>query len=104
VKLILITLFAAFYLFMAIRFFRSWWVFFRQDTDQSKSWAYISIAVIILASAFWPVVVPFAYLELLEKVRRNAAMLEANTPEMETCELDKEAAEEPENFVSSVEL
>lgn len=103
-KLILVTLFAAFYLLMAIRFFRSWWVFFRQDTDLSTSWAYISIAVIILASAFWPVVVPFAYLELLEKVRRNAAMLEANTPETEICELDKETVEEPEDFVSSVEL
>jgi membrane protein YdbS with pleckstrin-like domain len=107
VKFILIALFVAFYLLMAIRFFRVWWVFFERDTNLSPNWTYLSIVILILASAFWPIVVPFAYLELLEKVQRNAAELEVEISETEafateTSELEEEA--EPENCVSSVEL
>jgi uncharacterized membrane protein len=113
VKLILVVLSTAFYGLMAIRLFRIWWVFFKQDTDLAPGWAYFSIAVLVLASVFWPVVVPFAYLELLGKVQRNAAGLEAKVPEAQTREAEIPGAEaenpeakvvEPGEFVSSVEL
>ncbi|MBD2055535.1 hypothetical protein H6F88_05785 [Oculatella sp. FACHB-28] len=102
-KLVLVALFTAFYLLMAIRFFKVWWVFFKRDTDLSLNWTYISIAVLTLASASWPVVVPFAYLELLAKVQRNAAEFQVEASETETSELEEEKAE-PKNFVSPVEL
>jgi hypothetical protein len=113
VKLILVALSTAFYGLMAIRLFRIWWVFFKRDTDLAPGWAYISIAVLVLASVFWPVVVPFAYLELLGKVQRNVAELEAKVSEAQTREAEIPDAEaetskakvvEPEEFVSSVEL
>jgi uncharacterized membrane protein len=108
VKLILVALFTAFYLLMAIRFFKVWWVFFKRDTGLPSNWTYISIAVLILASAFWLVVVPFAYLELLAKVQRNAAEFEVESCETEASELEvselEEKKAEPENFASPVEL
>lgn len=111
-KFILIALFTAFYLLMAIRFFRGWWVFFERDTNLSPSWTYLSIVILILASAFWPIVVPFAYLELLGKVQRNTAELEtgiseteaSNSENSETETSELEGKVEPENYVSSVEL
>lgn len=113
-KLILAALFTAFYLLMTIRFFRIWRGFFERDTGLSPNWTYVSIAVLILASAFWPIVVPFAYLELLEKVQQNSAELEPkaspNSAEVEVEPSETEPSEleeeklEPENFVSSIEL
>jgi flagellar biosynthesis protein FlhB len=55
------------YLLIAHRLFNIWLKFFQQDTsisteDRSLSWVVLSIGTIL-----WPVIVPIAYLRLLEE-------------------------------------
>lgn len=61
---LLLALLALFYVGMALRFFSVWLAVFRQDTSVSPQEPG-SLMIIVLITIFWPVVVPFAYLELL---------------------------------------
>lgn len=54
------------YLIMACCFFNEWLVFFLADEDMDSEQHLFSIIMLVTATIFWPIVVPFAYLELLK--------------------------------------
>jgi hypothetical protein len=64
---LLIIIFIFFYLLMAQRLFTIWHKFFQQDTSMSAGETQLSWLVLILGAVLWPIVVPNAYLALLEK-------------------------------------
>ena len=55
------------YLLMAFLFFKSWLRLFKKHTDLSSSDRILSRVLLVIATILWPVVVPFAYLELLKQ-------------------------------------
>lgn len=67
---LLFVVLAAFYLVMAPILFVSWVGFFRRGEQLSPRERWISHAVIALATLLWPLVVPIAYLELMDKFKR----------------------------------
>ncbi|MDX2098520.1 MAG: hypothetical protein SFW36_12150 [Leptolyngbyaceae cyanobacterium bins.59] len=73
-KILLLIPFAI-YVLLAPRFFAQWQWLFQQDTNLSAEDQQTSKIMVILATLCWPIVVPFAYLELLNKVRQNRVVL-----------------------------
>ncbi len=67
---VLLVISGLFYMAIIPVLFMSWLEFFRHDqgnlTDQEQQ---LSMIVIAIASVFWVVALPFAYLELLDKFR-----------------------------------
>ena len=63
---LLIIIFLFFYLLMAQRLFKIWLKFFERDTCMSLGEKQLSWVVLIVGIALWPIVVPNAYLALLE--------------------------------------
>ncbi len=59
------------YGFIGIRFFRIWLFFWQQDTALSDKDKFSSLAIVVFMTVFWPLVVPLAYLELLEKKKKD---------------------------------
>jgi hypothetical protein len=55
------------YLGILQRIVRVWFKFFQQDSNISVEEKRISWVILITGAAFWPIVVPIAYLSLLEK-------------------------------------
>ncbi|HEY9602211.1 MAG TPA: hypothetical protein V6C85_11410 [Allocoleopsis sp.] len=66
IKTLLIVLLLA-YLLVAQRLFKTWLKFFRRDTTMSSEDRRLSLAVLSLGTILWPLVVPIAYLRLLEE-------------------------------------
>lgn len=64
-ELITIT-FGVFYLLIAHRLLKIWIKFFQQDTNMSQADQQMSWVVLLIGTVFWPIVVPIAYLSLLE--------------------------------------
>ncbi|MBD2328751.1 hypothetical protein [Alkalinema sp. FACHB-956] len=58
-----------YFLVMPILFLK-WLGFFMQDQNMSKTERKLSWAVLTIATLFWPLTLPLAYLELLDKVKR----------------------------------
>ncbi|MGI0490242.1 MAG: hypothetical protein B0A82_16835 [Alkalinema sp. CACIAM 70d] len=58
-----------YFLVMPILFLK-WLGFFMQDKDMSKTDRKLSWAVLTIATLLWPLTLPLAYLELLDKVKR----------------------------------
>ena len=54
------------YLFMAPFYFTSWLKLFRKDPDSSSNKRFLSIVVLAISTILWPIIVPIAYLELLQ--------------------------------------
>lgn len=52
-------------------FFRIWLFFWLQDTALSDKDKFSSLAVVVLMTIFWSLVFPLAYLELLEKEKKD---------------------------------
>ncbi|MBW4441512.1 MAG: hypothetical protein KME10_09820 [Plectolyngbya sp. WJT66-NPBG17] len=53
--------------------FISWLEFFHHDRDNlTQQEQRISIVMIAIASVFWVIALPFAYLELLDKFKRSS--------------------------------
>ena len=65
-KLLLIIL-VFFYLAMAQRFFKIWLRFFHRDTTMSPEEQRLSWLVLLVSTILWLLIVPNAYLSLLEK-------------------------------------
>jgi len=63
---LLIIIFLVFYLLMAQRLFKIWLKFFERDFCMSSGEKQLSWVVLIVGIALWPIVVPNAYLALLE--------------------------------------
>ena len=64
---LLIIIFVFFYIFMAQRLFTIWHKFFQKDSNMSHGEKQLSWVVLIVGTVLWPIVVPNAYLALLEK-------------------------------------
>jgi flagellar biogenesis protein FliO len=62
-----------FYLGVIPVLFISWLEFFRQDEDNlTQQEQKISMFMIAIASLFWIIALPFAYIELLDKFKRSS--------------------------------
>ncbi|MCC5618587.1 hypothetical protein LC605_26565 [Nostoc sp. CHAB 5836] len=59
------------YLAIAYCLFSEWLFFFLSDQDISREQRFLSGIVLVLITIFWPMVVPFAYLELLKFHRKH---------------------------------
>lgn len=55
------------YLLIACFLFNSWFRSFKKDTTLAPEDKLLSIVTLIVATTLWPVVVPFAYLQLLRR-------------------------------------
>ncbi|WP_427158126.1 hypothetical protein ACQFX9_20685 [Aliinostoc sp. HNIBRCY26] len=55
----------AFYLAIAYFLLRKWLFFFLEDKEMSDSQRSISRVILFIATIFWPIIVPIAYIELL---------------------------------------
>jgi hypothetical protein len=82
----------AFYFLLMPILLISWFNFFRQDDEMSRREKRLSIVVIAIATVLWPIVLPFAYLELLGKFKKSAKtaklykrMLESTTANSQPC-------------------
>ncbi|AFY31569.1 hypothetical protein Cal7507_1093 [Calothrix sp. PCC 7507] len=69
--MLIIVLSIIFYLVMAYCFLTEWLDFFIADKDITSEQRSISYVILIIATTFWPVVVPIAYLELLKFNRKH---------------------------------
>lgn len=60
------------YWLMAIHVFMFWLDFFKKDRSMSNKEKLQSKIILVIATLFWPIVVPISYLELLnaKKTRR----------------------------------
>lgn len=64
-------LLVAFYFVIATLLVRSWLRFYFQDKGLSPTTKVISIFIIAIAALLWPLAVPIAYLELLNKIQQS---------------------------------
>ncbi|MEA5507935.1 hypothetical protein VB735_33595 [Halotia wernerae UHCC 0503] len=62
---LLLSLVIIVYLVMGYYLFNEWLFFFLQDQEMSSEQRSFSRMILVLMTIFWPIVVPFAYLELL---------------------------------------
>lgn len=65
-----------FYLIMAFCFFNQWLVFFLADEEMDSEQRFYSTIVLVIATIFWPIVVPLAYLELLKFHRKHKYIID----------------------------
>jgi hypothetical protein len=64
-----------FYILLAGLFFTRWLDFFLQDEEMSQQMRQFSIFILVIATLFWPITVPFAYLELLKFHKKNKKLI-----------------------------
>ena len=70
-----LTCFTFFYFLIAAYFFRIWLKSFEQDTNLSPSERLVSLEILAIATLFWLIVVPLAYLELLQAKRKTSGKI-----------------------------
>jgi uncharacterized protein with PQ loop repeat len=68
---ILISLGIIAYLVMAFSFFTQWLEFFNQDIAMTSEQRFFSMIILVIGTTLWPIVVPFAYLELLKAQKKK---------------------------------
>lgn len=79
-KLLIYCVAAAYYLLMALRLFYVWRNFLQRDTSLSsrpKQLYFRLVGITIL----WPLIVPFAYLELLHKTKSEVTAFNPHAPD-----------------------
>jgi hypothetical protein len=64
---VVIIIVLSFYFLIAQRLFKVWLKFFHRDTGMSPGEKQLSWVVLIVGTLLWPIVLPNAYLSLLEK-------------------------------------
>ncbi|HEY9610697.1 hypothetical protein [Allocoleopsis sp.] len=64
---LLILILVFFYTVIAQRLFSIWLKFFQRDSNMSPGEKQLSWVVLIVGTVLWPVVIPNAYLAILEK-------------------------------------
>ncbi|MCX7596334.1 MAG: hypothetical protein N2235_21765 [Fischerella sp.] len=67
------------YLVMTYYFFSAWLDFFLQDKEMNSAQRSFSGVILVLASILWPIVVPFAYLELLKFHKKHKKIIDILT-------------------------
>ncbi|MEA5594145.1 hypothetical protein [Rivularia sp. UHCC 0363] len=73
---VLTNLAVVFYLIMACCFFMQWLSFFLDDKEMNSSQRYFSMAILAMATILWPLIVPFAYLELLKFHKKHKQVID----------------------------
>jgi hypothetical protein len=68
--LLLISLGTSVYLAFAWCLFSQWLFFFMSDTEMSREQRSLSGILLVVSTILWPIIVPFAYLELLKFHRK----------------------------------
>ena len=78
-----------FYLLMALRFFFAWSKFLQRDASLSSRQGQLYLRLVII-TILWPIIVPFAYLELLSKVesKNDDEFITQGTDEVEVKETE----------------
>ncbi len=71
----MIYLILIFYILLACFFFGEWLGFFMDDKEMTSRMRWFSGIILAIATIFWPVVVPFAYLELLKFHKKNKEVI-----------------------------
>ncbi len=66
-----------FYFIMAFSFFQKWLVFFIADAEMSSEERVFSMIILVIATVFWPVVVPLAYLEVLKFHQKHKEVIDS---------------------------
>lgn len=88
-----------FYLIMAQSFFKTWLKFLHRDTDMSPEEKQLSWVILLVSTVLWPLIVPIAYLSLLEqKFKNQAETIEQDEPIESAYSLPKRIY--PDKFVS----
>jgi hypothetical protein len=64
------------YLVMTYCFFSAWLDFFLQDKEMNSAQRSFSGIILVVASLLWPIVVPFAYLELLKFHKKHKIFID----------------------------
>ncbi|NJM73252.1 MAG: hypothetical protein HC862_25715 [Scytonema sp. RU_4_4] len=64
------------YLVMAYCIFNEWIVFFLADEDMNSKQRLHSTIILVIATILWPIVVPFAYLELLKFHKKHKEIID----------------------------
>ncbi len=64
---LLIIMLVFFYILIAQRLFTTWLQFFQRDTNMTAGEKQLSWVILIVGTVLWPLVVPNAYLAILEK-------------------------------------
>ncbi len=59
-----------YYLFIAYILFFRWLEFFVKDSGMTKEQRRFSVIILVMATLFWPITVPFSYLELLKSQQK----------------------------------
>ncbi|BAZ41390.1 hypothetical protein NIES4101_73560 [Calothrix sp. NIES-4101] len=65
-----------FYTLLAALFFKEWFFFFINDPEMSVKTRYISGVILAIATIFWPLIVPLAYLELLKFHKKHKPIID----------------------------
>lgn len=63
-----------FYILLAGLFFTRWLDFFLED-EMTLQMRWFSSLILLIATIFWPITVPFAYLELLKFHKKNKQII-----------------------------
>lgn len=71
---------AIFYLLMALRFFSVWLKFIQRDPSLSSRPRQLYLCLVVL-TILWPLIVPFAYLELLSKSEKENIVAITQVPD-----------------------
>ncbi|WP_339381583.1 hypothetical protein [Brasilonema bromeliae] len=61
---------------MASCFFNQWLVFFLADEDMDSQQRFYSTIALVIATILWPIIVPFAYLELLKFQKKHKDIID----------------------------
>lgn len=72
----MIYLILVFYILLACFFFGEWLGFFLDDKEMTLRMRWFSCVILAFATIFWPIVVPFAYLELLKFHKKNKEVID----------------------------
>lgn len=64
------------YLVMTICFFKEWLSFLREDEESKLEQPIFHTVILIMASLLWPLIVPFAYLELLNFHKKHRELID----------------------------
>lgn len=64
---LLIIMLVFFYILIAQRLFTTWLQFFQRDTNMTAGEKQLSWVILIVGTVLWPLVLPNAYLAILEK-------------------------------------
>ncbi|GAA6623338.1 hypothetical protein [Scytonema sp. NUACC26] len=66
-----------FYFIMAFSFFQKWLDFFIADAEMTSDDRFFSMILLLVATVFWPVIVPFAYLEVLKFHQKHKEVIDS---------------------------